>query len=290
MMATSTFFSDWNQMIKPRVTTLVLATIVPGLYLANGSPPSVFLITVTLFGTFLMSSASFIFNQVIEKDRDAKMKRTANRPIPAGRIGIVQATLVGLIMTAASFYLLTVYVNLLTALCAFAALVSYVFLYTILLKPRTHQNIVIGGVAGCVGPLIGYAAIGNSLPIQAWILFMMIFLWTPAHFWALAIFLKEDYSDAAFPMLPVVKGNRETAKSIFLYTILYSASCIGFYFFESTMGILYLVFSVSVCLWMGVLAFRLLKNPERKSARSFFFFSIFHLFLINILILVDHGL
>ncbi|XDD50075.1 heme o synthase [Leptospira sp. WS92.C1] len=289
-MVSSTFFSDWNQMIKPRVTTLVLATILPGMYLAAEQPPSGFLIALTLFGTFLMSSASFIFNQIIEKDRDAKMKRTSNRPIPAGRIGSLQATLVGLVMTGMSFYLLTVYVNFLTALCAFAALVSYVFLYTILLKPRTPQNIVIGGVAGCVGPLIGYAAIGNSLPIQAWILFTMIFLWTPAHFWALAIFLKEDYSDADFPMLPVVKGVDQTAKSIFFYTILYSISCISFYFFESSMSFLYLISSILICVWMGILSFRLIKNPERQAARSLFFFSILHLFLINILILIDHNL
>ncbi|PJZ40979.1 protoheme IX farnesyltransferase [Leptospira kmetyi] len=287
-MVSSTFFSDWNQMIKPRVTSLVLATIIPGLYLAGEQSPSGFLIAVTLFGTFLMSSASFIFNQVIEKDRDAKMKRTSNRPIPSGRIGIAQATLVGFAMTGLSFYLLTVYVNLLTALCAFAALLSYVFLYTILLKPRTTQNIVIGGVAGCVGPLIGYAAIGNSLPIQAWILFTMIFLWTPAHFWALAIFLKDDYSDADFPMLPVVKGIEQTAKSIFFYTILYSISCISFYFLEPSMGPLYLVTTLLVCIWMGILSYRLIQNPERQSARKFFFFSILHLFAVNITIVIDH--
>lgn len=147
-MASSTFFSDWNQMLKPRVTSLVLATIIPGLYLAGEQSPSGFLIATTLFGTFLMSSASFIFNQVIERDRDAKMKRTSDRPIPSGRISVTQATLVGISMMGSSFYVLAVYVNLLTALCAFAALISYVFLYTIFLKPRTTQNIVIGGVAG----------------------------------------------------------------------------------------------------------------------------------------------
>ncbi|EJP01778.1 protoheme IX farnesyltransferase [Leptospira interrogans str. 2003000735] len=235
-----------------------------------------------------MSSASFIFNQVIEKDRDAKMKRTSNRPIPSGRISVVQATLVGIAMMGSSFYVLAVYVNLLTALCAFAALISYVFLYTIFLKPRTTQNIVIGGVAGCVGPLIGYAAIGNSLPVQAWSLFMMIFLWTPAHFWALAIFLKEEYSDADFPMLPVVKGIHQTTKSIFFYTILYSIACVSFYFLESSMGFLYLIVSLIVCIWMGILSYQLIQNPEPQSARKFFFFSILHLFIINITIVVDH--
>ncbi|WP_017850316.1 heme o synthase [Leptospira interrogans serovar Szwajizak] len=287
-MASSTFFSDWNQMLKPRVTSLVLATIIPGLYLASEQSPSGFLIAITLFGTFLMSSASFIFNQVIEKDRDAKMKRTSNRPIPSGRISVVQATLVGIAMMGSSFYVLAVYVNLLTALCAFAALISYVFLYTIFLKPRTTQNIVIGGIAGCVGPLIGYAAIGNSLPVQAWSLFMMIFLWTPAHFWALAIFLKEEYSDADFPMLPVVKGIHQTTKSIFFYTILYSIACVSFYFLESSMGFLYLIVSLIVCIWMGILSYQLIQNPEPQSARKFFFFSILHLFIINITIVVDH--
>ncbi|EKR75019.1 heme o synthase [Leptospira noguchii] len=287
-MASSTFFSDWNQMLKPRVTSLVLATIIPGLYLASEQSPSGFLITITLFGTFLMSSASFIFNQVIEKDRDAKMKRTLNRPIPSGRISVVQATLVGLAMMGFSFYVLVVYVNLLTALCAFAALISYVFLYTIFLKPRTTQNIVIGGVAGCVGPLIGYAAIGNSLPVQAWVLFMMIFLWTPAHFWALAIFLKEEYSDADFPMLPVVKGIHQTTKSIFFYTIFYSIACVSFYFLESSMGFLYLITALVVCIWMGILSYQLIQSAEPQSARKFFFFSIFHLFIINITIVIDH--
>ncbi|EMO88674.1 heme o synthase [Leptospira noguchii] len=287
-MASSTFFSDWNQMLKPRVTSLVLATIIPGLYLASEQSPSGFLITITLFGTFLMSSASFIFNQVIEKDRDAKMKRTLNRPIPSGRISVVQATLVGLAMMGFSFYVLVVYVNLLTALCAFAALISYVFLYTIFLKPRTTQNIVIGGVAGCVGPLIGYAAIGNSLPVQAWVLFMMIFLWTPAHFWALAIFLKEEYSDADFPMLPVVKGIHQTTKSIFFYTVFYSIACVSFYFLESSMGFLYLITALVVCIWMGILSYQLIQSAEPQSARKFFFFSIFHLFIINITIVIDH--
>ncbi|PKA17461.1 heme o synthase [Leptospira haakeii] len=286
----NSFLSDWNQMIKPRVSSLVLATAVPGLYLGGPVAPSTLLVFMTMLGTFLMSSASFIFNQIIEIDRDSKMKRTANRPLPAGRISIAQAWIVGFAMTFAAFGVLYYFANLLTALCAFAALLAYVFLYTILLKPRTHQNIVIGGVAGCVGPLIGYAAVSNSLPLPAWILFLMIFLWTPAHFWALAIFLKEDYSDANFPMLPVVKGVKETGRSILFYTILYVGSVIAFYWAEPSMGWLYMISSVVLSISILYLSVKLFQNPEPKFARGFFFFSILHLFLINILILIDHSI
>ncbi|MGJ4745509.1 heme o synthase [Leptospira sp. SA-E8] len=286
----NSFLSDWNQMIKPRVTSLVLATAVPGLYLGSSSAPSTLLVFMTMLGTFLMSSASFIFNQILEKDRDAKMKRTANRPIPAGRISSAQAWIVGFAMTFAAFSILYYFANLLTAICAFGALLAYVFLYTILLKPRTHQNIVIGGVAGCVGPLIGYAAVSDSLPLPAWILFLMIFLWTPAHFWALAIFLKEDYRDANFPMLPVVKGVKETGRSILFYTVLYVGSVIAFYWAEPSMGWLYMISSVALSISILYLSVKLFQNPEPKFARGFFFFSILHLFLINILILIDHSI
>lgn len=277
-------------MIKPRVSSLVLATAVPGLYLGAQTPPTARLVFMTLFGTFLMSSASFIFNQVIEKDRDAKMKRTANRPIPTGRISSLTALTVGFIMMGLSFVVLYYYANLLTALCAFSALIAYVFLYTILLKPRTHQNIVIGGVAGCVGPLIGYAAVSNSLPLPSWILFLMIFLWTPVHFWALAIFLKEDYSDANFPMLPVVKGVKETVRSILFYTVLYIGSVIAFYWAEPSMGVLYMASAIFLSAAILYLSVKLFFNPEPKFARGFFFFSIVHLFLVNIIILVDHAI
>ncbi len=191
------FFSIWNQLTKPRVTTLVLVTALPGLYLGSDQVPSYSLVFWTLLGTFFMSSASFVFNQIIEKDKDAQMDRTKNRPLPQGKISVSGAMLGGFILVGASFFVFLYFVNLLALLCAFGGLVSYVFLYTILLKPRTDQNIVIGGIAGCVGPLIGYAASTNTLPIPAWVLFLIIFLWTPPHFWALAISLKEQYDNDA---------------------------------------------------------------------------------------------
>lgn len=284
------FFQIWIKLTKPRVTTLVLVTALPGLYLGVDSSPSLALIFNTLLATFFMSSASFVFNQIIEKDKDAQMERTKNRPLPRGEISPFGASIGGVILILLSFLIFILYVNLLAALVAFSGFVSYIFLYTIWLKPRTDQNIVIGGVAGCVGPLIGYAASTDTLPLPGWILFLIIFLWTPAHFWALAIFLKEDYNSANFPMMPVLQGIPKTTRSILVYTILYSFSCIAFYFTTDRVGFLYLGITIILCVYMTYLAIRLYKVQSREMARSFFFFSIFHLFFINILILADYSL
>ncbi len=284
------FFRIWVKLTKPRVTTLVLVTALPGLYLGTDESPSLSLIFWTLLGTFFMSSASFVFNQIIEKDKDAQMERTKNRPLPLGQITPLSAGIGGILLILLSFGVFIWQVNLLSGLVAFSGFLSYIFLYTIWLKPRTDQNIVIGGIAGCVGPLIGYAATTESLPLPAWILFLVIFLWTPAHFWALAIFLKEDYNSANFPMMPVLRGIPETTKSILYYTILYSISCLGFYFSTDRVGYLYLGITLILCIYMIYLAVRLFRFQTREMARSFFFFSIFHLFFINLLILADYGL
>lgn len=284
------YLQIWIKLTKPRVTTLVLVTALPGLYLGEESSPSLSTIFFTLLATFFMSSASFVFNQVIEKEKDAQMERTKNRPLPTGEISPLGASLGGLILIGISFFLFLKFVNWLAALVAFSGFISYIFLYTIWLKPRTDQNIVIGGVAGCVGPLIGYAATTNTLPLPGWILFLIIFLWTPAHFWALAIFLKEDYNSANFPMMPVLQGIPRTTRSILIYTVLYSISCVGFYFTTDRVGFLYLGITIVLCLYMTYLAIQLYKIQSREKAKSFFFFSIFHLFFINILILADYSL
>lgn len=281
------YFRIWYKLIKPRVTSLVLVTSLPGLYLGGNGNPESFLVSMTLLGTFFMSSASFILNQYIEIDRDAKMQRTKNRPLPRGEIKPITALIVGIVLIFISFGILYIFANLLTALCALVGLLLYIFLYTIYLKPRTDQNIVIGGISGCIGPLIGYAAVTNSLPLPAWILFAMIFLWTPAHFWALAIFLKDDYDSADFPMMPVVRGLKKTVKAIFIYTILYSMSCISFYFVSGKVGEYYLFSAIALCILMIYLSGKLMLSESQKFARFFFFFSIFHLYLINIIILLD---
>ncbi len=277
----------WNQLTKPRVTILVLATVFPGLYLGMTETPSISLVAITLFGTYLMSSASFILNQYIEWEKDAVMYRTKQRPIPSGIVSPNKALVLGIITMCLSFFILFQFVNLLTALAAWSALLLYVFLYTIWLKPRTEQNIVVGGISGCIGPLIGYAAAANELPLPAWVLFLIIFLWTPAHFWALAIFLKEDYEFAGIPMMPVVSGIDKTVKQIFIYSIAYSTAVIGFYFCDARMGLVYLTSAILLTILFVGFAFKLMKVKEPKLAKKFFFFSILHLFMISFAIVID---
>ncbi|TGL62187.1 protoheme IX farnesyltransferase [Leptospira ognonensis] len=280
-------FKIWNQLTKPRVSVLVLATVFPGLYLGMTESPPLSLIAITLFGTYLMSSASFILNQYIEWEKDAVMYRTKQRPIPSGVVSPKQALGLGIITMLVAFWILYYYVNLLTALAAWSALLLYVFLYTIWLKPRTEQNIVVGGISGCIGPLIGYAAAANALPLPAWVLFLIIFLWTPAHFWALAIFLKEDYEFAGIPMMPVVSGIDKTVRQIFFYSIAYSAAVLGFYFCDDRMGFIYLSCAILLTILFVSFAFKLMKVKEPLLAKKFFFFSILHLFIISFAIVVD---
>lgn len=285
---TNTFWSifrTWIELLKPRVSSLVLVTALPGMIFPGKT--DLILIITTLTGTFFMSSASFIFNQYIERKKDAKMNRTRHRPIPSGRISPNEALIGGFFLTGSAFYILYRNVNLLTALCALAALLLYVFLYTIWLKPRTEQNIVIGGISGCVGPLIGYAALYNSLPAPSWILFLVIFLWTPPHFWALAIYLKDEYKSAEFPMMPVVSGIKKTVDQIFIYTIFYAASCMAFYFSGEHVGILYFLPALALSIKIIFISRKLVKDPSPERAKSFFLFSITHLFAINFLVVVD---
>ncbi|PJZ44481.1 heme o synthase [Leptospira brenneri] len=280
-------FRLWNQLTKPRVTVLVLATVLPGMYLGTTGYPTLAEILITLFGTYLMSSASFILNQYIERERDAVMYRTKQRPIPSGEISPNFALCLGVVVSILAFGILTYFINLLTALCALSALLLYVFLYTIWLKPRTEQNIVIGGISGCIGPLIGYAAMANALPVQAWVMFLMIFLWTPAHFWALAIFLKDDYEFAGIPMMPVVSGIQKTVNQIFLYATAYSLSVIGFYFVDDRMGFIFLSSAVFLTILILIFAYLLKRSQDKILAKRFFFFSIFHLFLVSVAIVID---
>ncbi|MCB1191301.1 MAG: heme o synthase [Leptospiraceae bacterium] len=281
--------SAWNKLIKPRVSILVLVTVLPGLYLGTDSGFDWKIFTISMIGTFLMSSASFMLNQYIERELDSKMERTKNRPLPQGDIKPLTALLTAMLFIIVSFYILYAFINLLTAAVTLSGLLFYIFIYTILLKPRTQYNIVIGGAAGSIGPLIGYAASSNSLPVPAWVLFAMIFFWTPPHFWALAIFLKEDYSAAHFPMKPIVSGIEKTTRSIFHYTIIYALFCIGFYFSDPKIGLVYLIPTIALSIWIIYLSINLKRQQSVPLAKKFFFISIVHLFVINILIVIDYS-
>lgn len=281
------YISIWIKLSKPRVSSLVLFTALPGLFLGSDSKPSLYLVSITLFTTFLMSSASFILNQYIEIEKDKKMKRTKNRPLPKGEIKPLTALVVGILLSLISFFSQIYFINLVTAICTLSGLLLYIFLYTIYLKPKTDQNIVIGGISGCIGPLIGYSAVSGNLPLPSWILFLAIFFWTPAHFWALAIFLKDDYDQAEFPMMPVVRGLKKTTESILVYAVLYSITCVGFYFVTIKVGIFYLLSSIFLSILILILSIKLHISGSVKFARFYFFFSIFHLYALNAIILLD---
>ncbi|MEE8602297.1 heme o synthase [Euzebya tangerina] len=205
---------------KPRIVELLLVTTLPAMIVAERGLPPAGLILATLLGGTLGAGSANAFNSIIERDSDALMQRTSRRPLPNHAISTRAAVLFASILAVVSFVVTTLWVNLLTAALILAANAFYVLVYTAYLKPRTVQNIVIGGAAGCVPVLAGWSAVTGELSLTAWLMFAVVFLWTPPHFWALAIRYREDYAAASIPMLPVVAGTLETTRQIIGYTVL----------------------------------------------------------------------
>lgn len=204
---------------KPRIIELLLVTTVPAMILAAGELPSLGLIGRVLVGGTLAAGGAHTINCYLERDRDQLMRRTRNRPLPRHDIPPTHALAFGVVIEVIAFVLLWTTVNLLSAVLAVSATLFYVFVYTIWLKPRTTQNIVIGGAAGAVPVLVGWAAVAGTVGAPAWVLFAVIFFWTPPHFWALSLRYRDDYAAAGIPMLPVVKGPEAAARQIALYSV-----------------------------------------------------------------------
>jgi protoheme IX farnesyltransferase len=210
---------DYLLLTKPIVVALLLVTTFAGMVVGAQAWPSLSLVFWTMLGGFLAAGGSGAINQYIDRYDDHKMQRTAQRPLPAGRLTPGEGLAFGVAAALASFYLMVAMVNFLAALLTLAGIIYYVLLYSMLLKKTTVQNIVIGGGAGAIPPLVGWAAATGSLNVPALFLFAVVFMWTPPHFWALALVRKNDYARAGVPMLPVVRGEKETRWQIFLYTI-----------------------------------------------------------------------
>jgi protoheme IX farnesyltransferase len=204
---------------KPRIIVLLLITTVPAMVLAAGAVPSLWLVAATLVGGTLSAGSANAINMYLDRDIDEVMRRTRGRPLPAHAITPDDALRFGFVLGAFSFVFLAMTVNVLAAVLALAAIAFYVFVYTMWLKRSTAQNIVIGGAAGAAPALVGWAAVTGSLALPAWILFAIVFVWTPPHFWALAMRFQGDYAAAGVPMLPVVRGETETRKQILLYSL-----------------------------------------------------------------------
>jgi protoheme IX farnesyltransferase len=271
---------------KPRIIVLLLITTLPAMVLAEGGWPSVSLMLVTLVGGTLAAAGANVINCYIDRDIDGVMARTSERPLPAGVISPLSALAFGVGLGAVSFALLWLGANLLAAMLAVGALLFYVFIYTIWLKRSSDQNIVIGGAAGAVPPLVGWAAVTGSLDWSAALLFLIIFLWTPPHFWALALRYRGDYARAGVPMLPVVKGEAETRRQIVLYSLALVVSSLLLVPVAGT-GVFYAVSAVLLGSIFLLYAVRLWRTGSPNMSRALFFYSLLYLALLYPAIAVD---
>ena len=278
---------DYVELTKPRIMILLLITAGCGMFVGAGGVPTLWQLAVLLVGGALASGGASALNHYLDRDIDGLMGgRTAERPIVAGRLIAPRALEFGLVLSAFSFVLLGSLVNVLTAALALAGGLFYVVVYTGWLKRSTVENIVIGGAAGAVPPLVGWAAATGNLTLPAIFLFLIVFLWTPPHFWALALLIKDQYEAAEIPMLPVVRGDRETARQIVWYSIVLVAVTL-LPFAWHTAGVLYL----SVALLLGALflrlAWRLRRETTTARAGVLFKFSLLYLALLFVALAVD---
>jgi heme o synthase len=271
---------------KPRVIELLLVTTVPAMVLAAGDLPSVTLMAAVLVGGALAAGGANTINCWIERDRDRVMHRTRHRPLPAGRIAPGRALAFGIVLEAGAFLWLWATVNLLAAVLAVSAMLFYVFVYTIWLKPRSTQNIVIGGAAGAVPVLVGWAAVTGTLDAPAWILFAIVFCWTPPHFWALSLRYRDDYAAAGIPMLPVVSGIANAVRQIIVYSVLVVAVTLLLFRFEA-MGIVYFAAAIGLGAAFVWQALALRRDPSPQRAMRLFSFSNTYLALLFAAIAVD---
>jgi heme o synthase len=264
---------------KPRIIELLLVTTVPAMVVAQRGLPPLDLVLLTLVGGALAAGGANAINCFIDRDIDEVMHRTRARPLPAHRIQPRNALVFGSLLGLGSFALLWATVNPLAATLSLGALLFYVFVYTVALKRSTPQNIVIGGAAGAVPVLVGWAAVTNTVELPALALFGIIFYWTPPHFWALAMRYESDYAAAGVPMMPVVYGREETAKHILLYSLLLFAMCLVF-FSVGRMGLLFLGAALSLNGVFVAWALKLRRDPSTEAAWGLFRYSIMYLALL----------
>jgi len=276
--------SDYLALTKPKVQSLLLLTTVASMEIAGN--PSLALIAATCLGGYMSAGGAGAVNHYWDRDLDARMARTADRPVPSGRVSPGAALGFGLALGALSVIWLTVAVNPLAAALSFSGFLGYTLVYTMWLKRRTVQNIVIGGAAGAVPPLVGWAAVRGGLDGTALYLFAIVFFWTPPHFWALSLLMKEEYAKVGVPMLPVVRGEAETRRQILLYTLLlYAVSQLPFC--AGGFGAVYLVSSLTLGLGFIGLSVRLSRRADRRSALVLYLFSLAYLALLFVAMVAD---
>ncbi|OXR50153.1 protoheme IX farnesyltransferase [Pusillimonas sp. T2] len=280
----------WRQywvLTKPRVTQLAVFCAIIGMFLASpGLPPWQPVVAATI-GIWLLAAAAFAINCLIEQEVDAKMQRTARRATAQGTITNLQVLVLSGILGGVGMLVLYHWVNPLTMWLTFATFVGYAIIYTIILKPLTPQNIVIGGLSGAMPPALGWAAVANSVPAEAWVLVLIIFIWTPPHFWALALYRNTDYAESGLPMLPVTHGQQFTLLHIFLYSlVLFAATMLPFMIRMS--GFIYLGCAAVLSGLFVWYSWQLYRNYSDTLSRKLFRFSILYLSLLFLALLIDH--
>ncbi|WP_353141375.1 heme o synthase [Limnohabitans sp.] len=283
---------QFNALTKPRVIQLIVFCALIGMVLAvPGVPswPELELGLLACLGIWFVSGAAAAFNCLVEKGIDSRMKRTAWRPTAKGELSDFETLLFSALMCAIGSAILYVWVNPLTMWLTFATFVGYAVIYTVILKPLTPQNIVIGGASGAMPPLLGWAAMTGEVSPESLILFLIIFLWTPPHFWALALYRVEDYRKSGLPMLPVTHGNEFTRLQILLYTFVLFAACLMPFIYRMS-GWFYLVSAVILSIGFCGYAWALWRNYSDELARKTFRFSLIHLSLLFAALLIDHYL
>ena len=278
---------NYLELTKPKVVLMMLITAIIGMLLASKSLPSLYLVIISMIGIGLCASSAATINQIIDKKIDANMVRTSNRPIPQGEITTFNASLFAFALMIVGTAILVSQVNTLTAVLTVASLIGYAFIYTVFLKRATPQNIVIGGLAGAAPPLLGWTSVTNSIDPNALLLVLIIFVWTPPHFWALAIYRKEDYARESIPMLPVTHGVRFTKLQIILYTVLLVLVSLLPYIVLMS-GNIYLFSALGLGLFYLYSSIKMYLTDDEEYPMTSFKYSIYYIFLIFLALLVDH--
>jgi protoheme IX farnesyltransferase len=275
-------------LIKPRVLMLLVFAGITGFATASSRQDGSWeILAWLLLGGFLATASANIFNNVLDRNRDSLMERTMWRPIPAGRVGPGPAAAIGAVLGVAGLLVLWNKLNLLTSILTLLGMLYYILVYTIVLKPRTYENITIGGVAGAFPPLVGWTSVTGELDWPPLVIGLMIILWTPPHFWSLSLFHREDYERAGFPMLPVVKGERATHVRIVSYAVLLSLVSLAYPYFDERMDIYYIVGWMFIIGPMLAFSANLIVKGGERSARRLFHYSNVFLAVLMLLIIYD---
>jgi protoheme IX farnesyltransferase len=281
--------NDYVTLTKPRIISLLLLTCVATMFVADPGGPALSTILWTCLGGYLAAGGAGAINHYIEREPDARMARTAGRPLASGRIEPRRGLLFGSTLGVIAITQLAITVNVLTALLAAAGLLGYVFVYTLWLKPRTPQNIVLGGAAGAMPPLVGWAAATGGLSAQALWPFAIVFFWTPPHFWALSLLISDDYARTGVPMLPVVRGETTTRHQILAYALLLVAVTIG-PVLTGLFSVTYLIAALALGAGFIALSLVLLAHPSRQAARRLYLSSLAYLALLFVAMALDRAL